>query len=181
MLAGISSFNSVRSEQAAGTKVVDVDGSYLHRKLSAAATCNVECDQPPPVPLIGWEYVDGTSSLNAQNVPKVTHGKLYNFLVTLIFINIMFLFVGLLYTYLADCAGKRERGEAFRSLQCGFNHWESGRLSKLEINFCHPQFCHVHCQMTPSMNQGLYLVYILLGHEGDMATIRTATCKCAAG
>ena len=90
-------------------------------------------------------------------------------------------FVGLLYTYLADCVGKSKRGEAFRSLQRGFTHWASGRLAKMEVNCRHPQFCHVRCQMTPSMKQGLYHVYILLGREGGMAMIRTATCECAAG
>lgn len=92
----------------------------------------------------------------------------------------MHVFAGLLYTYLADCVGRGER-EAFRSLQRGFNHWASGRLSKMEINIRHPKFCHVRCQVTPSMKQGLYHVYILLGHEGDMATICSATCECAAG
>ena len=51
----------------------------------------------------------------------------------------------------------------------------------MEINYRHPQFCHVRCQMTPSMKQGLYKAYILLGREGEMATMRTATCECAAG
>ena len=73
------------------------------------------------------------------------------------------------------------RGEAFRSLQRGFIHWSSGRLSKLEINYCHPQFCHVQCHMTPSMKQGVYKVYMLLGCVSDFATILSATCECAAG
>ena len=55
-------------------------------------------------------------------------------------------YVGLLYTYLADCAGKRGKEGAFRVLQRGFAHWSSGRLAKLEINLRHPQFCHVRCQ-----------------------------------
>lgn len=82
--------------------------------------------------------------------------------------------LGLLYTYLADCVGKREKGGAFRSLQRGFIHWSSGRLSKLEMNFCHPLFCHVRCQTTPSMKQGLYHLYVLLGREGQVATIINA-------
>ena len=76
------------SAQAAGTKVVDVGGSYLHSKLSAAVTCNIECDQTPPASLIGWECVDGASSLKAQNVSKVTHGKLILFKYQ-VFINII--------------------------------------------------------------------------------------------
>jgi len=35
--------------------------------------------------------------------------------------------------------------------------------------------------MTPSMKPGLYHVYILLGREGEVATIHAATCECAAG
>ena len=62
--------NSVRSAKEAGAKVVDVDGSYLHRKQSAA-TSDFYPDQIPPAPLIGWECA---ASVNAQNIPKVTHG-----------------------------------------------------------------------------------------------------------
>ena len=35
--------------------------------------------------------------------------------------------------------------------------------------------------MTPTMKQGLYNVYLLLGSEEDLVTIRVATCECAAG
>ncbi len=76
-----------------------------------------------------------------------------------------------MYTYLADCSGKSGRGGAFRSLQRGFAHWSSGRLAKLEVNNLHPHFSHIRCQMTPSMRKGLYRVYILLGYDGDLATI----------
>jgi hypothetical protein len=89
--------------------------------------------------------------------------------------------IGLLYTYLANYIGKRDRGNAFRSLQRGYTHWASGRLKKLDIHVLHPLYCHVRCHMTPSMKQGKYLVYILLGHSGMMATIERATCECAAG
>ena len=89
--------------------------------------------------------------------------------------------VGLLYTYLADMTGASKRGSAFRSLKRGFAHWSSGRLSKLEINFRHPEFCHVRCQSTPSMKSGIYHTYILLSCENGLGTIQTATCECAAG
>ena len=42
-------------------------------------------------------------------------------------------------------------------------------------------FCHVRCNMTPSMKAGIYHVYLLLGKEGQLATIDKATCECAAG
>lgn len=90
-------------------------------------------------------------------------------------------YLGLLYTYLADCVGKSGRGEAFRALQRGYIHWSSGRLSALEGNISHPQFCHIQCQMTPSMKAGMYKVYLLLKNEFNYATIVSATCQCAAG
>lgn len=67
--------SSVRSAKEAGAKVVDVDGSYVHRKQSTS-TSGFDPDQIPAVPLIGWESVDSATSINAQNLPKVTHGKL---------------------------------------------------------------------------------------------------------
>lgn len=88
---------------------------------------------------------------------------------------------GLLYTYLANgCGNKRTEG-AFRALQRGYIHWASGRLDQLEVNYRHPEYCHVRCNMTPSMKSGLYRVYLLLGKEGCLATIIKATCECAAG
>jgi hypothetical protein len=63
----------------------------------------------------------------------------------------------------------------------GYTHWASGRMEELEVNTHHPSFCHVQCFMKPSMRPGKYRVYILLGRDGDFATIVTATCECAAG
>ena len=54
----------------------------------------------------------------------------------------------------------------------------SGRLDRLEVNYRHPQYCHVRCCMTPSMKAGLYHVYFLLG---ELAVVKKATCECAAG
>ena len=89
--------------------------------------------------------------------------------------------VGMLYTYLANGCGRSESHGAFRALQRGYVHWASGRLNRLEINHRHPEYCHVKCTMTPSMKAGSYKVYILLGMEGNLATIKKATCECAAG
>ena len=86
-----------------------------------------------------------------------------------------------MYSYLAEGVGHRDSGGAFRSLKQGFKHWASGRLSYLELNVCHPLFCHVRSKMTPSMKQGIYTVYILLGSESGLATIKAASCECAAG
>ena len=87
---------------------------------------------------------------------------------------------GLIYTYLAEGSGNASGGGAFRGLQRGFNNWSSGRLSNTEINAKHPRFCHVRCHMTPSMKTRLYYVTTLFGRNGELATIETATCQCAA-
>lgn len=67
--------------------------------------------------------------------------------------------------------GRSGEGGAFRALKRGFSHWLSGRLAHLEVNIWHPLFCHVRCQMTPSMKQGLYHIYILLGNCDGLASI----------
>ena len=88
--------------------------------------------------------------------------------------------VGLLYTYLVSGCGRNKTKGAFRALQWGFIHWVSGWLDRLEVNCQHPQVCHVRCNMTPSMKGAIYQVYLLLGKEGQLATIDKATCECAA-
>ena len=35
--------------------------------------------------------------------------------------------------------------------------------------------------MSPSMRAGTYRVYLLLGKEGDFATVDSAKCDCVAG
>lgn len=70
---------------------------------------------------------------------------------------------------------------AFRALTRGYTHWASGRLQEMEVNISHPAYCHVRCMMNPSMKQGVYNVYMLLGREGELATICSATCECTAG
>ena len=70
---------------------------------------------------------------------------------------------------------------AFRALTRGYNHWASGRMDKLEVNTMHPYYCHVRAVLIPSMKPGSYKVYLLLLQEGEMASVQTATCECAAG
>ena len=86
--------------------------------------------------------------------------------------------LGVLYSYFGNFTGD---SNAFRALQHGFTHWSSGQLKKLDVHFLHPLYCHIRCQMTPSMKQGNYNVYILLGCTGEMAVIERASCECAAG
>ena len=96
-------------------------------------------------------------------------------------LKLCFITLGLMYSYLAEGVGRSDSSGAFRSLKRGFKHWASGRLSYLELNVHHPLFCHVRSKMTPSMKQGIYTMYILLGSESGFATIKAATCECAAG
>ena len=116
-----------------------------------------------------------------DKIPIVTNGKFCAFTTKQSVLHLLFFVLGLLYTYLADCSGKSGRGGAFRALQRGYTHWSSGRLAKIEINFRHPLFCHVKCQMTPSMKKGVYKVYILLQRQDNLGAISVATCDCAAG
>lgn len=89
----------------------------------------------------------------------------------------------MVYAYLAEGVGHSAAVDgAFRALSRGYTHWASGRLDKLEVNAKHRKYCHVRSVMKPSMKQGVYRVYLLLElTEGNMASICTATCECAAG
>ena len=82
---------------------------------------------------------------------------------------------------MAEGTDNSSGGGAFRALQRGFVHWSCGRLDHIEVNVKHPRFCHIRCKATPSMKSGLYQVTLLLGRDGDVASICRATCECAAG
>lgn len=62
----------------AGTKVIDVDGSYLFRKkqqllLSSDDTLDTAV---PTIPLSGWEPIDDSNYQNmGKKIPLVSHGK----------------------------------------------------------------------------------------------------------
>ena len=88
---------------------------------------------------------------------------------------------GLVYMYLAGLVGHMGDQGAFRALARGYTHWASGRLEEIQINTNNPEYCHVQCKIKPSMKVGVYNVYVLLGKEGELACIHTATCGCAAG
>ena len=136
----------------------------------------------PSKPLSGWEQVNADNhAVMAKKLPCVTPGMYGLFVLCFCHGHLFDSFLGLLYTYLAEGSGNTSGKGAFRALQRGFNHWASGRLSKLEVNVNHPNFCHVKCEVVPSMKPGHYHVYMLLSREGEMAAIETATCECAAG
>ncbi len=87
----------------------------------------------------------------------------------------------MVYTYLAGHVGRTGEEGAFRALSRGYTHWASGRIQELQVNTNNPLHCHVQCVTSPSMKTGTYRVYLLLGKEGNFATIRSAQCDCAAG
>ena len=89
--------------------------------------------------------------------------------------------VGLVYTYLVGHVGRTGDQGAFRVLARGYTHWSSGRLEEIDVNTNHSEYCHVRCTMTPSMKSIPYHIYLLLGRDGELATICSATCECAAG
>ena len=86
-------------------------------------------------------------------------------------------FIGLLYTYLAEGTGNQSTGHgALQAFQHGYNHWASGCLSHLELNYKHSLFCHVRCFMTPSMKSGVYHMYVLVAVEGEVCSIKKEMC-----
>lgn len=52
--------------------MVDVDGSYLHRKQQLVGAVSSDVAVVPGVPLTGWESMDNMTNLDG--LPKVTHG-----------------------------------------------------------------------------------------------------------
>ena len=66
--------HSIRKLKKERAQVVDVDGSYLYRKLQASAA-SVDASTVPEPPLIGWESVEGPNSESVNELPIVTHGE----------------------------------------------------------------------------------------------------------
>ena len=54
--------------------MVDVDGSYLHRKQQLVGVESSDVPAVPGVPLTGWELMDNVTNLDG--LPKVTHGMI---------------------------------------------------------------------------------------------------------
>ena len=82
-----------------------------------------------------------------------------------------------MYTYLAGHVGHNSEQDAFRALTRGYNLWESCRIDQIEVNIEHPKYCHVRCLIKPSMKAGVYYVQMLLGREGELATVCSASCE----
>ena len=64
----------VREAKKDGMKVVDVDGSYLHRKQVLSGVTDTP-EIPTSVPLTGWVPIDSPASVDVDKIPRVTQGK----------------------------------------------------------------------------------------------------------
>lgn len=145
--------------------VIDIDGSYLPRKHRDLCASGVPCD-PLPLPSqppLGWKVIESSNHEQmAKHIPAI--------------------FPSTLYQYLAEGVGNVGGKGAFRALTRGYIHWASGRMTSLSFNDCNPDYCHVRCDMRPSMKAGSYRVYLLLKKESSgSGSICRATCECAAG
>ena len=166
-----------------------MDGSYLYRKYRSFTDAGEQgaMPGPPSRPLTGWKSVsEETYRSIASSIPLVTSGEprayfTKSMVFILIYCYYLLTYIGLVYTYLVGHVGHTGDQGAFRALTHGYTHWAYGRLEEMEVNVSHPAYCHVHCKTKPSMRTGLYHVYFLLGREGELATICSATCECAAG
>ena len=103
--------------------------------------------------------VEHFHAIMAKKLPCVTPGMYGLFVLCFCHGHLFDSFLGLLYTYLAEGSGNTSGKGAFRALQRGFNHWASGRLSKLEVNVNHPDFCHVKCDGSIYETRTLPCVY----------------------
>lgn len=151
-----------------GTKVVDVDGTYLERKRQKLLSqhSSVALLPRPSFPAIGWKLItlDQQQEMPAE-MPSVSQSTLY--------------------TYLAEGVGNVRGSMAFRALKQGYKHYASGHLSKLEIQTRHPEYAFVRSSIVPSMKSGVYKVNLILQkqlvNEKLVGSIYEATCECAAG
>ena len=174
--------SGVREVSESNEPVVDVDGSYMYRKkqqLSSAGFTVATLPAPTP-PLSGWEPVTLENSASmSKNIPFVTPG-LFEGIIIPVNVTKISLQGYSIHIWQPDVVVKRLREP---SVPCKEGIFTGPRddwiASKSTIK--HPHFCHVHCNMTPSMKAGVYHVYLLLGKQDQLATIDKATCECAAG
>ena len=68
----------VKEAELEGSKVVDVDGSYLYRKYRSLVDSGARVSFPvcPPLPITGWLSVTGSNcATTSLSIPTVTLGK----------------------------------------------------------------------------------------------------------
>ena len=141
----------MRKAKFENAAVIDVDGTYLEHKRQKLLDSHVAVAplQRPTHPPCGWQTVsDGTWESLAQQMPCVLPTTLY--------------------TCLAEGVGNAKGAMAFRALKRGYNHWASGRLSKLEIHNLHPSYTFVRSSILPSMRAGTYTVTVILKKEVEV-------------
>ena len=89
----------------------------------------------PPIPISGWETVSAENYSEYSN-KIATQGKTILFQVMNVYMkNPVMLFVGTVYVYMSESAGISAGQGAFRALSRGFQHWSSGRMESMEVNF----------------------------------------------
>ena len=103
--------------------IVDVNGSYLHRKEQKLNSQGLKTSplSLPGLPLTGrWEIVTA-DNYKEKNVPNVTPG-LYACTTNTVMMNITNSYAGLFYTYLSKVCERIAGHGAFRALQRGLVH-----------------------------------------------------------
>lgn len=156
----------IHKAQDDGEEVVDIDGSYLYKKVQQLNNSGVHTeppDLPSSAPISGWEALtEATIGEISQKLPCVTSGMVYS--------------------YLSKETCQDDGRSTFRALARGYTHWASGRINTISVNLQHPINCHVESVMRPSMKAGSYRVWIMLGKDDlGYAYVMRATCGCAAG
>ena len=106
--------------------MIDIDGGCLVRKWHHLSQEGVDLEplSIPQPPLTGWEALEPeTLSRTATKIPKVSHGTMYQ--------------------YLSKRVGHDSDSKTFRALYRGYNHWTSGRVDKIEVNYQNLYYCFV--------------------------------------
>ena len=120
-------------------------------------------DLPTSPPVSGWETTSESNVAHiSQKMPCITNG--------------------LVYIRLSQQASNDNGESTFGASTRGYTHWKFGRIHTISINIKHPIYCHIQSTMKPSMKPCSYQVWIMLQHDDlGYATVKCATCQCAAG
>ena len=85
-----------------------------------------------------------------------------------------------MYRYFSNEGADDDGNKTLCTLYRGYNHWESTRVDKIEVNGQNHYFCFVRCVVTPSMKPASYKVNLVLSCENGYERIKIASCQCAA-
>jgi len=146
-----------------GATVVNVDGSYLHKKRARLIE---EGNTVPPLPIptetppLGWTEITVENYAECSSTfPNISPGELYR--------------------YMALGVGYEGSSGRFRALIQGYKFWASGRVQSVAINVQNPCICFVRGRVFPSMKDEVYVVDLLVSHQ--TAKLERAQCKRVAG